>query len=98
MQPAQSKEEEGSINKKRQELSDQLRQISQKIDKEIIELRKQNNIGNNLTDSVRKRERESFGPNTTTTTTPIPATRSKEVSISIPTTSITNSRDTISHK
>ena len=31
-----SKEEEGTINKKRQWLSDQLRQISQKIDKEII--------------------------------------------------------------
>lgn len=55
-----SREEEGSINKKRQELSDQLRQISQKIDKEIIELRKQNNMGATLTDSVRKRD--SFGP------------------------------------
>jgi hypothetical protein len=59
-QEGQSQQEEGSINKKRQELSDQLRQISQKIDKEIIELRKQNNMGATLTDSVRKRD--SFGP------------------------------------
>ena len=36
-------EEEVAVNKKRQELSDQLKQISVKIDKEILELRKQNN-------------------------------------------------------
>lgn len=35
---------EDGINKKRQELSDQLKQISFKIDQEINELRKQNNI------------------------------------------------------
>jgi len=37
--------EEETVNKKRQDLSDQLKQISIKIDKEIGELRKQNNTG-----------------------------------------------------
>ena len=39
----QQSQEEVAVNKKRQELSDQLKQISVKIDKEILELRKQNN-------------------------------------------------------
>jgi len=37
-----SKNEDFNANKKRQELSDQLKQISIKIDKEIHDLRKQN--------------------------------------------------------
>jgi hypothetical protein len=40
--------EEFTSNKKRQELSDQLKQISIKIDQEIMELRKQNTPGNQV--------------------------------------------------
>jgi hypothetical protein len=42
------KGEEFTSNKKRQELSDQLKQISIKIDQEIMELRKQNTGGNQV--------------------------------------------------
>ena len=43
--------EEFTSNKKRQELSDQLKQISIKIDQEIMELRKQNTPGNQVSTS-----------------------------------------------
>ena len=45
-------------NKRREELSDQLKQISLKIDKEITELRKHNNVGSSIMSDKR---RESFG-------------------------------------
>lgn len=58
--------EEFTSNKKRQELSDQLKQISIKIDQEIMELRKQNNPNqvptpNQMTESYNlNQSRESF--------------------------------------
>ena len=45
-------------NKRREELSDQLKQISLKIDKEILELRKHNNMTSSMMSDKR---RESFG-------------------------------------
>lgn len=47
-----------TTNKKKQDLSDQLRQISQKIDKEIIELRKQNNEAKAVQAPKTKRDHE----------------------------------------
>lgn len=52
--------EEG-LNKKRQELSDQLKQISSKIDQEISELRKQNNAASGSNSSSLAKKRESSG-------------------------------------
>ena len=58
-----SSRKEDPANKKRQELSDQLRQISIKIDQEIHELRKQNtNARNNSTSSSVAKKRESLAP------------------------------------
>lgn len=57
------RDDDPNVNKKRQELSDQLKQISLKIDKEIYELRKQNNIGVSITpSSAAKKSRDSMGP------------------------------------
>ena len=49
-------------NKRREELSDQLKQISLKIDKEILELRKHNNMTSSM---MSEKRRESFGSNLT---------------------------------
>lgn len=58
------KEDDGNLNKKRQELSDQLKQISIKIDQEILELRKQNNnlATNSVVSTSTNKKRESLGP------------------------------------
>jgi hypothetical protein len=64
--------DETNINKKRQELSDQLKQISIKIDKEIHDLRKQNNTAATVTTpttSVSKK-RDSIGPSFTSSSRP----------------------------
>lgn len=65
-------QDESNINKKRQELSDQLKQISIKIDKEIHDLRKQNNTTGGVTTpttSVSKK-RDSIGHTFTSSSRP----------------------------
>ena len=54
-----SESDNGGINSKKKDLSDQLRQISQKIDKEIVELRKQNLDGRQSQGPRTKREPDS---------------------------------------
>jgi hypothetical protein len=53
-----SKDEASLKNKRREELSDQLKQISLKIDKEILELRKHNNMTSSM---MSEKRRESIG-------------------------------------
>ncbi len=83
-------QEDSNINKKRQELSDQLKQISIKIDKEIHDLRKQNNNTSATvttpTTSVSKK-RDSIGPSFTSSSRP----KTQENSISL--TMKSNSKD-----
>ena len=57
----QSERGQQGLNKKRQQLSDQLKQISVKIDQEIHELRKQSIPGNASTNSSLSKRRQSFG-------------------------------------
>lgn len=84
-----SHQDESNINKKRQELSDQLKQISIKIDKEIHDLRKQNNNTGGVTTpttSVSKK-RDSIGPTFTSSSRP----KTQENSLSL--TMKSNSKD-----
>jgi 5'-AMP-activated protein kinase catalytic alpha subunit len=63
-------QDESNINKKRQELSEQLKQISIKIDKEIHDLRKQNNAASNTPNSSVAKKRDSIGPSFTSSSRP----------------------------
>ena len=58
---AKNNNQDSNVNKKRQELSDQLKQISLKIDKEIYELKKQNNPGTPTSSTSKNKAKETFG-------------------------------------
>ena len=86
---ARHTQDESNINKKRQELSEQLKQISIKIDKEIYDLRKQNNTSsNNTPTSSIAKKRDSVGTSFASSSRP----KTQEASVSLK----SNSKDPFS--